>query len=477
MKRSIVLLVNPNLMQPPVAPLGLQYVADGLRQNGFDAVLCDLTFESDWKAALEQALDAVSPIAIGVSIRNLDDAYYASQDFILEKTTEIIRYLQDITNLPVILGGVGFSAAPLEVLAFTGATYGIAGEGEEAFSLLLKTISQKGYVGDVPGAVFWVEGKPVMTTPPARLTLATLPVSHRDFLDNKRYFREGGQAGIETKRGCKGRCVYCLDPLAKGRVTRVRPPEQVVAELEALLAQGIDVFHLCDSEFNLPQDHAENVCKALISKGMGERISWYAYGVPAFFDESLAELMAQAGCRGINFGADHSDPDILRKLGRGFRSDAITRAVNACRATGMAVMLDLLLGSPGETRERVENVIDFVRNLNPDRIGLSCGVRIYPHTPLAARIRTQGPLERNPHLHGTTHNNGDLLRPIFYIDAALGTGLPGFVTSLIGSDKRFFHTDPIDVMGNYNYNNNSVLAKAIQNGARGAYWDILRHLA
>ena len=139
-------------------------------------------------------------------------------------------------------------------------------------------------------------------------------------------------------------------------------------------------------------------------------------------------------------------------------------------------MLDMLLGSPGETRERVESAIDFARNTAPDRIGLSCGVRLYPHTPLAARISMQGPLERNPHLHGITHNNSDLLRPIFYLDAAVGTGLPGLLTSQVKGDKRFFHTDPIDITGNYNYNNNTVLSQAIRNGARGAYWDILRRL-
>ena len=61
----------------------------------------------------------------------------------------------------------------------------------------------------------------------------------RRWVDNRRYFREGGQAGIETKRGCPCRCVYCADPVAKGRQTRTRPPEAVADEVERLLEQGI----------------------------------------------------------------------------------------------------------------------------------------------------------------------------------------------------------------------------------------------
>ena len=140
-------------------------------------------------------------------------------------------------------------------------------------------------------------------------------------------------------------------------------------------------------------------------------------------------------------------------------------------------MVDTLFGGPGETRQRVEQAIATLKESRADCIGLSCGVRIYPNTPLAETVMDQGPLDQNPHLHGVTGGNDSLLRPIFYVDAGLGDDLYAIVSRSVDGDPRFFHTDPDDADGNYNYNDNSVLAEAIRAGARGAYWSILHDLA
>ena len=54
----------------------------------------------------------------------------------------------------------------------------------------------------------------------------------------------------------------------------------VADEMEVLLAQGVDYLHLCDSEFNLPYEHAVAVCEEITRRGLGERVSWYAYLEP-----------------------------------------------------------------------------------------------------------------------------------------------------------------------------------------------------
>jgi hypothetical protein len=76
----------------------------------------------------------------------------------------------------------------------------------------------------------------------------------------------------------------------------------------------------------------------------------------------------------------------------------------------------------------------------------------------------------------------DLFKPTFYISKALGGRPAELVRDLIDGDQRFFEpTDEIDRKAeengdtaNYNYNENLPLIQAIQKGARGAYWDILR---
>ncbi|MCX7048737.1 MAG: B12-binding domain-containing radical SAM protein [Candidatus Sumerlaeota bacterium] len=463
MPDSVVLLVNPNRMNPPIGPLGLEYIAAALTRESFATgaatgnatilvasppspareaftpVLCDLAFAQDWEAELERAISSTRPEAIGVSLRNIDDAYFASQDFVLERTAAIARRAMELTPAPVILGGIGFSCAPSEILSFTGARYGIAGDGQVALPRMLRLLRANGSLADLPGAVYRDDSGAIIEVAPAPPDIAAIPAPSRRWSDNARYFAEGGQAGIETKSGCPQRCLYCPEPHAKGSRARLRSPQSVVDECRDLLDQGVDVLHLCDSEFNLPPAHARAVCEALIASGLGERLQWYAYNAPEPFDADLARLMARAGCAGINFGVDHADEAMLRRLGRAHGPESLRTAAAACHEAGIAVMFDFLLGAPGETRESIARAIDAAREANPDRAGLSCGVRVYPRTPLAALVRSQGPLSANPNLHGATQNNDNLLRPIFYVDRALAT--------------------------------------AIRNGARGAYWDILRRMS
>jgi tryptophan 2-C-methyltransferase len=470
-----VLLINPNRMQPPIAPIGLEYVAAGLERYGYTPILCDLSFAEDWGASLDAAASDGPYAAALVSIRNLDDAYFASRDFILGRTNEIIQRLRGQGRPPVILGGVGFSIAPAEVLGFTGADYGIAGDGEDALPALLDCLAAGERPVKVPGAVYRESDGAIRAHPPAMARLDT-PLSSRRYLDHARYFAEGGQAGLETKRGCGHGCIYCVEPQAKGCQVRLHAPELVVEEIRDLLDQGVNVFHLCDSEFNLPPAHAHAVCAAIESAGLGKEIRWYTYAYPHPFDEPLARAMARAGCTGVNLGVDHGDPGMIRRLGRQYTPGDLEVTVNACRRAGLTVMFDMLFGAPGETRESLAAAIELMRTLDVDRVGLSCGVRVYPHTPLARQVMEQGSMAQNPNLHGVTEDNDHFLRPVFYVEAGLDGDIHDLVSELVRDDKRFLHTNPNRIEGNYNYNNHAVLAQAIRNGERGAYWDILRRL-
>jgi radical SAM superfamily enzyme YgiQ (UPF0313 family) len=251
-------------------------------------------------------------------------------------------------------------------------------------------------------------------------------------------------------------------------------PDVVVEELTALLGQGIDHFHTCDSEFNLPGPHAKDVCRAIIDAGLGSKIRWYAYCAPIPFDEELASLFRRAGGVGIDFGADSGCDAVLRGLGRPFSSRELQRTAAICRQKGISFMYDLLLGGPGETRASMRETMDCMRRIQPDCVGLSLGVRLYPGTPLTRTIQSEGPLETNPNVYGAKRDNPSLLEPVFYIAPELGEGIFETAQELVAGDRRFFLPEPSAATANYNYNDNAPLEKAIRSGARGAYWDILR---
>jgi radical SAM superfamily enzyme YgiQ (UPF0313 family) len=468
-----VLLVNPNEMKPAVAPIGLDYIASALELAGFKVDLIDLCFASSFQAELDAYFKGHDPLAIGVTVRNTDDCYYLSQAFILPRIKEIIDYIKGKTRKPVILGGVGFSVMPEPILAYLEVDLGIWGDGEWALPALVKRMTAGEGPFDIPGLIYRKAGR-YYCNPPELPELLDLPLARREAADNLRYLREGGMGGVETKRGCEQSCIYCADPLAKGRRYRVRPPSMVADEIEVLLGQGVEHLHLCDSEFNLPYGHAVAVCEEIIRRRLGERVSWYAYLSPAPFTEELALLMVKAGCRGINFGVDHAADRMLKNLGRSFTSADLRETAAICHRLKIPFMYDLLLGGPGEDKESLTFAISFMKEIKPSRVGISAGVRIYPGTRLA-EIALADIEQGNAHVRGSI--NPDFFAPVFYVSRAMGDELYPFIASLVKKDERFFFGGGEEVEANYNYNANDVLTEAIKRGYRGAFWDILRRLA
>jgi radical SAM superfamily enzyme YgiQ (UPF0313 family) len=471
-----VLLVNTNRMKPAIAPIGLDYVADSILAAGHEVQLLDLCFAEDLPTEINRAVHTFAPAVIGVTIRNIDDCYFSGQAFFLPEIKEIITSLRQVSEAPVVLGGVGFSTAPAAVLEFCGADFGIAGEGERTFVELLRALGRRPDFSRLPNLVYRENGA-IRQNPAVPVDLTQLPLRRRALVDNGLYFRKGGQAGFETKRGCRMECVYCADPIAQGRAVRLLPPKAAAAELSALVAQGIDHFHTCDSEFNLPPEHAVAVCQAILETGLGEQIRWYAYCAPTPFDDAMAGLFRRAGCAGIDFGADSGSEEMLRRLGRHFTPTDLVRTAQVCHRHNIPFMYDLLLGGPGETPETIRETIDLMRRVEPDCVGLSLGMRVYPGTPIAGLIQGQDGLASHPDMHGAKHDNPHLLRPVFYLSPQVGKGLMVQVRELVAGDSRFFLPEKAPENRNYNYSDNAVLVGAIARGARGAYWNILRQLA
>jgi radical SAM superfamily enzyme YgiQ (UPF0313 family) len=473
--RGKVLLVNPNQMKPPVAPIALDYLAHALRQSRFQVDLLDICFSTDIAKDIRSYFNRNDVLAVAVTLRNTDDTYLASQDFCIDRYKQVIDLLKTVTSAPIILGGSGFSVMPGAILKYYGLDLGIWGEGELALPLLLERIALGRDYGDVPGLVHR-SGKGFIANKPGYLHLSSLSAPKRDTIDNRRYFVEGGMAGVETKRGCPQRCIYCADPLSKGKKLRLRSPQSVADEIEALLAIGIDHFHLCDSEFNIPEQHARGICLELIKRRLGDKVRWYTYASPVPFSKELAVLCLKAGCAGIDFGVDSGCDAMLRRLGRDFTVADISRTADVCHLEGVVFMYDLLLGGPGETKDTLKQTIETMKRLSPDRVGTALGVRIVPNTRLAALVLRQGPLDKNTNLRGIVENNDNFFYPIFYLSADIGADAPEYVSRLIGADERFFFASPSAAERNYNYNDNTVLVNAIKAGYRGAFWDILRRM-
>jgi len=469
-------------MLPPIAPLGLDYIAEAAKTAGIDVDVVDLCLADDPLQALHAYFNTHSPKLVGISFRNADDCFWPSVRWFVPDLADTIGTIRNITGAPIVIGGVGFSIFAQRIVEYAGADFGIRGDGEQAIVSLFNELQNSRHFDCVDGLV-WRNSDGIHANRPAWPEHLSLPTS-RGAIDNLSYFKRGGQCGLETKRGCNRRCIYCADPLAKGPKLRLRNPSEVADEAEALLARGIDVLHLCDCEFNIPRRHAYAVCEELIRRSLGKRLRWYTYMAVVPFDAELAQAMARAGCVGIDFTGDSASGSMLKTYRQPHLKEDLASAVRLCRENGIEVMIDLLLGGPGETPGTLKETIDFIKQISPDCAGAPLGIRIYPGTEMAQTAAAEGSPENNPNLKRKYSGAVDFFKPTFYISSSLGGQPAKLVQDLIADDKRFF--GPMSEFASqalesalstdHNYNDNTQLVEAISKGARGAYWHILRQI-
>ncbi len=471
--KSKILLINSNLIKPPIAPIGLDYIAGALIAKGFEPVLLDLNFSDDIKKDILKKLNNNSFLAIGVSIRNSDDCYFLSRDNFLPEAKNIINTLKKYSNSPIIIGGSGFSIMPGAMLSYLGGDYGVIGDGEYNFFKLAEAIREGKAIDGLKGVIY----HNYTNSASPYNSLDVFPLPYRDFVDNRKYFREGGMGSIETKRGCGRKCIYCADPLIKGSNVRVRPINNLINEMRNLLKKGINYLHFCDSEFNSEIAHAEELIDEMIDNNLGKSIKWYTYMSPVPFSETFAKKLRNAGCTGINFGIDSADLKILKNLNRRHKPQDIKRVAELCKKYGIKFMFDLLVGGPGENKKSIKYTIEYVKKLNPTCAGISYGIRIYPGTILSQLVKKNiKNKDYKKNIFGNYYKNLSFLNPIFYISEELGAEIVEYTNSIIEDDKRFFIGASESSKKNYNYNKNQKLQEAIRQGQRGAYWDILQNV-
>jgi len=94
------------------------------------------------------------PAFWGVTMRNTDDVYFSNQHSFVDTVRFIINALRTHSNVPIVMGGVGFSVMPETIMELCGVDFGIVCEGEVSFPELLKRLSTGQPYEDIPGLVY-----------------------------------------------------------------------------------------------------------------------------------------------------------------------------------------------------------------------------------------------------------------------------------------------------------------------------------
>jgi len=408
-----LLLISANRERDPypVFPIGLACLAGPLAAAGHDLTVLDLCFEPDPLLAISSALAEYQPAAVVISLRNLDNVTWPGSRSYLDGVRDIVAMCHARTV--TIIGGSGFSLMPVEILAAVGADYGLAGEGEQQLPRLLDCLQADGDPSLLPGVL--VSGKPGYIAP---LPVETFGTPDRTLFDVARYYREGGMANVQTKRGCPFSCSYCTYPLLEGRCMRLRPIEEIIAEIRALVNDfGVSYLYFVDDIFNYPPDFASKLCRAM--KAARLPVKWSAFINPDFITAGLMDDMLEAGCDAVEFGSDSGSPLMLKNLCKSFTVEDLRSASRLCKDLGLDFAHYMLFGGPGETRDTILESFALMDELEPTAVIAMTGIRIYPNTAL----------HRTALDEGVIHESTSLLEPVFYISPLIRDCFAELITS------------------------------------------------
>jgi radical SAM superfamily enzyme YgiQ (UPF0313 family) len=428
--RILLVSANREHLPDPIFPLGLAYIAAAVKNTGYEVAVADLCFGRHPLQQLQAQVTRFQPQVIGLSLRNVDNAAYPLTVDYLALHREVVDALHEASNAPVVLGGSGFSILPQAYMHELDGDWGIAGEGELAFVALLQALEQGRDPSNIAGVVSPVSKNQSFFSRTYLADAAFIPAIQvqrpanwsenlrplREPFDYARYIRRGGTGNIQTKRGCVFKCSYCTYPLLEGNRFRARDAVDVLDEIEKLQHDyGPHPIFFVDSILNFPRGHVEAICEEILHRKL--KLRWSCYATPIKLDRHQAQLMADAGCEGIELGTDAVDNGQLARLGKSFNAEIAQRANRYCMQAGLKVCQTVIFGAPGESEDSIRTTCRALREMKPTAVVAMTGVRLYPGTPLSKSLIEQGRVKVE-----------DIsLLPCFYIEPAVADFLPGFL--------------------------------------------------
>lgn len=298
------------------------------------------------------------------------------------RLTRLIKQL--LPDVRILFGGPEAGARGVELLsAISELDFVIAGEGEEAFSDLMRVLFQSdGTYEAVSGLVYRDQGL-IRENPIRLLPVEKIPAT----LSNGLF--EGGKSLIywETSRGCPYQCTFCTS--ATDRL-RAFPMERVEADLKVLEQLSNKTIKLLDRSFHLGKQRTTELLKRFADTPPGLR--FHLELNPDRISEQAMTIFSQADAGKFQFeiGLQTLDVDVLSRIDR--RMDVTKALENIRQLIEMRrhpVHLDLIVGLPGESSIQCASSLDQTFKLSPDHLQLGI-LKLLPGTPLHTQARHLG---------------------------------------------------------------------------------------
>ncbi len=346
------------------APDWLAYATAVLEQSGVDVRLYDFPAKHWEKDRLFTLTQEQKPAVV-----------------VLDSTTPSIYSDIDCARLikracaetKVLMVGPHVSALPEESLKTADGSVDAVAIGE--YDHTVRDVTHA-WLNDTPlnsvlGLAYRYESGEIHRNPPRPLieNLDELPFPAWHHLDLWDYF-DGGKLypyiTVIGGRGCPFGCSFCLWPqVMHGKRYRFRSPENIVAEIKWVLEKWPKArkgeFFFEDDAFTVNKNRAHALCDAFEKNKLG--ITFSINSRADCVDKELMRHLKSAGCRMLLVGFESGSQRMLDNMGKKTNLRQMEKFTRVAVGAKLDVHGCFVLGLPGETKESMQETLDFALRL------------------------------------------------------------------------------------------------------------------
>lgn len=348
-------------------PVGLGYIVSAIEMAGFDFDLLDIDAHRYSDEQIENFIrkKKYDVVCMGCIVTGYK---------IIKSLSLLIKKCHPHSK--IIAGNSVATSIPEILLVKTGVDIAVIGEGDLTIVDLLQALLESKPLEEVNGICFKKEGKVFWTKPrPLIKNISSIPFIDFSIFDTEIYIEssktfvpeplpipreEVRGLSINTARGCIADCTFCYH-VFKGKPYRYRSADSIIREIKLMIEKySLNYVFFSDELTFFSKKQTLEFVQKIIDEDV--HFYWMADCRAGLFNEEsdvhIIKKMKEAGCVGVGYSLESSDPVILNKMNKRITLEQFKKQTQLFNKVGMKTWTGLVFGYPQETPETIKKTFD-----------------------------------------------------------------------------------------------------------------------
>jgi len=373
-----VLLVDPRgiygyafkISSPKIRePLGLEYIASAIKEEGYSV---DLLMQTEPFDKFLEKISSYQSSIIGISCMTYN----------INTGLKIAEAIKRENPETITIFGGEHPSADISIIKNDNVDFVVYKEGEETIKDLLSYLSRgKPKLEEIRGVIYSDRSQIKINLPRERIRNPdNLPFPLRKKQIITKCVDHGiaypppseqkGHIMVLYSRGCIFNCSFCSSPYMWGRKVIYRTPQNVLDEIESCIEEfGTNYVFFADFTFNANKRKVYELCNEIKKRKLN--LDWCCQARADLIDEEFIKKTAETGCRRISLGVESLDNYSLEKLNKKEDIETIIRSLELTNRYGILTRASYILGFPWQTRKDLEKIKERIKIIPADELRIT----------------------------------------------------------------------------------------------------------